>query len=268
MATINGNLRINDKSSGILADDSTDASGHTNGHDPELLRLRLGLAAPERFGRRTGPAARHRSQRRHERGRAGRGGVTDTTVMVAISAKRGLQTSVQILATDPEGDPITCSAAFLQDGMTFDPATCTLSWTPSAQIGTKFHTVFRVATNTWPNGSGGSDGVVAEFTVTDPILAPGMAGGSSLEEGTDEGNDPTLTPGRFSIRTPFIPGTMAELTVFDLAGRRVAQIHGGPGSRVVWNGESSAGAPVPSGVYLYRLTVGHYLKTGRLVMVR
>lgn len=192
--------------------------------------------------------------------------VADSTVVVAIGAKQGLLTSVQVLATDPEGDPITCRASFLQDGMAFNPANCTLTWTPSAPVGTKYHVVFRAATTTWPNGSGGSDGIIGEFTVTSP-LGP-MSRTPVSEEVTDEADGPNPTSGQFALRTPFAPGTVAELAVFDLAGRRVALVLGPAGSRLVWNGEDRGGSRVPSGVYLYRLTVGDYRRNGRVVHVR
>ena len=63
-------------------------------------------------------------------------------------------------------------------------------------------------------------------------------------------------------------GAVAELAVFDLSGRRIALVKGRAGSRLVWNGETGAGTRVPSGVYLYRLTVGDYQKTGRVLHVR
>ena len=54
-------------------------------------------------------------------------GVADTSATTpTINAVRGLPTTVQVLSTDPENDAITCSAYFLQDGMSFSPSTCTL----------------------------------------------------------------------------------------------------------------------------------------------
>jgi hypothetical protein len=193
--------------------------------------------------------------------------VVDSTVLVAISAKQGLQTNVQILASDPEGDPITCRASFLQDGMTFNASNCTLSWTPSAPVGTKFHVAFRVATTTWPNGSGGSDGIIGEFTVTSPFLGPSMSSAPVSEEVGANGDGPNPTSGTFALSTPYLAGTVAELVMFDLSGRRVAVVRGAAGSRLVWNGEYR-GARVPTGVYLYRLSVGDYHRTGRVVHVQ
>jgi hypothetical protein len=191
--------------------------------------------------------------------------VADSTAVVAINAKQGLQTNVQILANDPEGDAITCAGLFLQNGMTFSPATCTLTWTPTAPIGTKYHVVFQVATNTWPTGSGGVDAIIGEFTVVSsaPLMSQSPAG--AVAEGLD---GPNPTRGSFSFGTPLVPGTTAELAVYDLAGRRIAVVRGPAGSRLVWDGRASAGTPSPSGVYLYRLTVGAARKTGRLAIVR
>jgi len=51
-----------------------------------------------------------------------------------------------------------------------------------------------------------------------------------------------------------------ELTVYDLAGRRVASLYNGAQNtgnyQVVWNGINDDGVVVSSGIYFYRLTVG------------
>ena len=61
--------------------------------------------------------------------------------------------------TDPEADAITYSAYFLADGMSFSPSTHTLSWTPSAPVGSTFYVKFAVTT---PSGTGTS---ASSFTV-------------------------------------------------------------------------------------------------------
>ncbi len=100
--------------------------------------------------------------------------VADSTALVTISAARGLQTTVQVLSTDPEGDAISCSAYFLQDGMTFSSATCTLTWTPSLPVGSTVYVKFQAVTDTWPAENGGSDQIVVAFTVVN-AAAPGAA---------------------------------------------------------------------------------------------
>ena len=114
---------------------------------------------------------------------------------------------------------------------------------------------------------GGSDGIIGEFTVTDPALGPGLSLAPAREEGLDEPDGPNPTRGTFALRTPWVPGAQAELAVFDLAGRRIAVVRGPAGARLVWNGAGVGGAPVPSGVYLYRLTVGDRRMSGRVALV-
>jgi hypothetical protein len=147
---------------------------------------------------------------------------------------------------------------------TFDPASCTLSWTPSASVGTKYRVVFQATTSTWPKGSGGSDTIIGEFTVVAPLQASAM----SRTALADEPEGPNPMHDTFALRTSFVPGVRAELSVFDLSGRRMAVVRGPAGSRIVWNGQGSAGTRVPSGVYLYRLRVGDQQRTGRVAVVR
>ena len=121
-------------------------------------------------------------------------------------------------------------------------------------------------TNTWPSGSGGAYAIIGEFTVVSPLQAPLLSRSpAATEPGEPDGPNPTR--GSFSLGTPLIPGTTAELAVYDLSGRRIAVVHGPAGSRLIWNGRGSAGTPSPSGVYLYRLTVGAFRKTGRVALV-
>lgn len=185
--------------------------------------------------------------------------IADSTAVVQISAKQGLATSVQIAASDPEADALTCHAYFLQDGMSFDSTTCTVSWTPSAPVGTVYHVLFQVTT-----GSGGSDAVIGEFTVTNP-LTPGQASAARAAAGEVVSSNPTTGP--LALRTPFVPNTTAELAVFDLAGRRVGLVHGRAGGLLVWSRETAEGGRAPAGVYLYRLSVGAYEKSGRVVLL-
>jgi hypothetical protein len=64
----------------------------------------------------------------------------------------------------------------------------------------------------------------------------------------------------------------AELTVYDLRGRRLAELHAGPlraGShRRRWDGTDVRGRALPGGVYLARLTTGSATVCSRLVLVR
>ena len=66
----------------------------------------------------------------------------------------------------------------------------------------------------------------------------------------------------------------AEVTleIVDVRGRRVlsmARTFGGAGRHeFVWNGTDQGGAPVGSGVYVYRLSVGDATATRKMLMTR
>src|SRR5206468_11038959 len=79
---------------------------------------------------------------------------------------------------------------------------------------------------------------------------------------------PNPTSGRFAVAAPLIPGASALLTVFDLAGRRIAVVRGRPGSQLVWEGKDAAGMRMGPGIYLYRLAVGKWRQEGKIVVVR
>jgi hypothetical protein len=63
-----------------------------------------------------------------------------------------------------------------------------------------------------------------------------------------------------------------ELTVHDLAGRRVATLERGASSagahRSVWDGRDDAGRALPAGAYVVRLSAAGQVRTRRLVLVR
>jgi len=86
-------------------------------------------------------------------------------------------------------------------------------------------------------------------------------------------------PNPFNPRTvirydlPVGPGPVAvRVSVFDLAGRSVATLidanqHPGAHS-VTWSGTTDAGAPVPSGVYFYRVEAGEHVATRKMVILK
>ena len=94
------------------------------------------------------------------------------------------------------------------------------------------------------------------------------------------------TPAAFTLATnfpnPFNPKTTirftlpaaaaAELTVFDVEGRRVATLLAGrleAGAHSVdWDGRDAAGHDAAAGVYLYRLRVGEQLETRRMLLLK
>ncbi len=68
-----------------------------------------------------------------------------------------------------------------------------------------------------------------------------------------------------------VTGT-AELTVFDITGRKVRTLMEGtlsPGAHsVVWDGRDDSGVAVSSGVYLSRLRMGSMTATGRMMLLK
>jgi hypothetical protein len=81
---------------------------------------------------------------------------------------------------------------------------------------------------------------------------------------------------------PFNPGTQIafalpvsaeiELTVFDLLGRRVKTLAGGPMAagyhEVVWDGTDSRGRAVTSGIYFYSLRAGDYIANRKMLLMK
>ena len=62
------------------------------------------------------------------------------------------------------------------------------------------------------------------------------------------------------------------LAVYDAAGRRVAVLRNealsGGAHQVTWTGRDDRGSQVASGVYLYRLETGSYVKTRRMLLLK
>ena len=88
--------------------------------------------------------------------------VVDSTTSVSMNAKDGLQSTITVAASDPEGDPITYSMAYASAGMSFAPSTATLTWVPpDSTLGKTFIVKF-IATTL----SGGTDAILGVITVT------------------------------------------------------------------------------------------------------
>ncbi len=77
---------------------------------------------------------------------------------------------------------------------------------------------------------------------------------------------------RTTIEFELAAGSRVDLGVYDLAGRRVAQVARGyfeAGShKVVWNGEGTTGGPLASGTYYCRLSVQGKNQVRKMVLVR
>lgn len=69
-------------------------------------------------------------------------------------------------ATDPDGDAVTCSAAGLPDGATFDLETCTFAWAPDHTQGGRHDVLFTVSDGFLP------DEETVTITVTNANRAP------------------------------------------------------------------------------------------------
>ncbi|MCK4775180.1 MAG: T9SS type A sorting domain-containing protein [Candidatus Krumholzibacteria bacterium] len=96
------------------------------------------------------------------------------------------------------------------------------------------------------------------------------------------GDHPRPTASISVAPNPFVNGTHIEyslelggnvqLSVYDAAGRRIAQLASGhrtPGKYVFfWNGGDGRGGRVPSGVYFAKLQIGGYLLTRKMTVIR
>ncbi|MFQ6676545.1 MAG: FlgD immunoglobulin-like domain containing protein, partial [Fidelibacterota bacterium] len=98
--------------------------------------------------------------------------------------------------------------------------------------------------------------------------------------------DPGYVPDVFSLGqnypNPFNPVTTigyglpedahVQIVVFDLLGRQVRKLVMGSKTAgyhfVHWDGRDGNGTPVPSGVYLYRMTAGSFVEVRKLVVLR
>jgi flagellar hook assembly protein FlgD len=65
---------------------------------------------------------------------------------------------------------------------------------------------------------------------------------------------------------------LVRLDVYNVLGRRVKTLVQGtqPAGfyRTVWDGRDEAGHPVPTGLYLYRLTASDWIQTRRMMLIK
>ena len=110
------------------------------------------------------------------------------------------------------------------------------------------------------------------------------AQGNSSASGTPQGPPRAFSLAQ-NVPNPFNPSTTisyslpvesgalaVRLTVFDLRGRRIAElvnrIQSGGAYLVNWDGADSSGRPVPSGVYFYRLEAGEFKAVRKMVIIK
>ena len=188
--------------------------------------------------------------------------VADTAAMMGFtfSCPPGTVNTITVSATDQENDALTYLADFLITGMSWNPTTRTLTYLTGeiCPQGT-FYVRFRVTTP-----SGGTDALIAAITF--PFNPLGLHGAGPSALGEERAGTPTLPSGAFVVMAPHVPGATARLTIFDLAGRRVATVRGKGGEQLIWERRDDAGVPVSTGVYLYRLEAGDYRRDGKVVV--
>jgi len=104
----------------------------------------------------------------------------------------------------------------------------------------------------------------------------------SLLDTDDEESIPTKISLHQNFPNPFNPNTSisydidkesaVKLTVYDLLGSEVVQLVNNveqPGAKVVrWDGRNQRGELVNGGVYLYKLEIGNYIETKKMVLLK
>lgn len=93
------------------------------------------------------------------------------------------------------------------------------------------------------------------------------------EEGLDvSGSFPNPFQERTTIQFSLSDRSPVTISVYDVLGRQVATLVdrtlAAGAHEVQWDGRSSTGQPVSSGLYLYRVEVGPYSETRRMTLVR
>jgi len=98
-----------------------------------------------------------------------------------------------------------------------------------------------------------------------PPSAPILAGGVLRISPNPHGPDVTI-----ALRGAVLAARdeMAALDVYDVSGRSVRRLAGDPSAGLHWDGRDDAGAMLPAGLYLMRLTTPHGAWTARSVLVR
>jgi len=104
-------------------------------------------------------------------------------------------------------------------------------------------------------------------------LPPVVPGRSLAAEGIFLGAPaPNPTTGRTEIRFRLPSEGPVELAVWDVGGRRVAEVWSGTVSAgehlMVWDGKDLRGRQAPAGAYLVRLSVGADVRTQPVRLVR
>lgn len=172
-----------------------------------------------------------------------------------------------------------------------------LAWDESPEEDFQFFRVYRGDNENFPIGPEtlvhetvetgwvDAEGEAAHFYL---LTALDHAGNESAAAAPDQviGIDDPDTPRTFALHqnspNPFNPSTTihfevarqgdVRLTIFDVAGRRVATLLDGPFAagrhEAVWRGESDTGRPVGSGQYFYRLEAAGFVQTRKMLLLQ
>jgi len=188
--------------------------------------------------------------------------VDDTAATIAFTVFSDAEPTVKSIgSSDPEDDDITCSAFFLESWMSF--SNCALVLDPPGAVSGRFYVKLQISTE-----SGGADMIIAIIDVN-PSLARSPAEPELVEARAAAAPGPNPTRGRFAIPTPWYRDGTATLFAFDVAGRRVARVSGRAGEELIWDGKDGMGAQVPTGIYLYRMSInGRLHAEGKVVVVK
>ncbi|MCM2272596.1 MAG: C25 family cysteine peptidase, partial [candidate division Zixibacteria bacterium] len=126
----------------------------------------------------------------------------------------------------------------------------------------------------------------ATYTVTASKLGYTTSLGYLIGQIVTDVTDDTPLPGRFSLSqnypNPFNPTTTiafelpradrVDLTVFDMLGREVVSLIDGPYAAgrhsIEWNGRGANGAPLPTGLYFYRLRASDRSITRKTLLLK
>ena len=174
-----------------------------------------------------------------------------------------------------------------------------LSWDPASDADWQYFRVYRDVTPDFAIGAGSHVESTANNAWTDPsfdlpgyyykVTSVDFSGNESdaampdtptglpehaaplkyaLEQNVPNPFNPSTTI-RYSVPAP---GTHVSLTVFDVTGRVVRELVNGAQSsgqkQVQWDGRDAMGAPVASGIYLYRIVAGDFVQSRKMMLIK
>jgi hypothetical protein len=181
--------------------------------------------------------------------------IRDTTITAGDSL------NVLLSATDPETDELKYRAYFVPTGASFDTTSHRFAWrTSSGNANHSYWVKFAVTEIT-----GGVSSQVVKVSV--------LPFGFRAQRNTEQTPGAVIgfgNPSRngFALATPYTPAVEARLSVFNAAGRLVAERVIASGQTIVWNAQDAYGTSAKPGIYFYRLTVGVREQRGKWIVIR